>query len=234
MHYSRIPAAGLLGGLLVLLPLTDTAAQDRARRTDEVPVFTLAGSRVVTAATEAQFVPSASFTPEPGARPPGTMAPSGPGRDAAMGSIRSRPGRPRSAVNLQAPAPGQLGDVTLTARRPWINDQAYLTYALPTSAHSGNDAITFNKNYGGGVRVYLNAAEGATYLVDFAVEAVALGQGTYRVSTASGTQDFPSGADPIRILAAVHASSAGWVSVYISRPEGPGFHFREARVTRVD
>jgi hypothetical protein len=92
--------------------------------------------------------------------------------------------------------------------------------------------VQFSTNYLNFTTVHLNVAEGASYLVDFAVDA--WGSGTYRVTSGDNAQTFPNSNGQQHLMVGVQAATAGWVSVQLTRTDGSGYYVHEVRVTRVN
>jgi len=236
MPHARTRLSIIAGGALALaLSLASTAmAQDRARgATPELPVFRIAGTAAAPAVTTAQLALPGLPAPEPGLRAPRPPARGDDVRTAAMSTLSTgRGGRPATAGAVQAPGPTELQNVTLTAQRPWVNNQANVRYMLPYEVNTATGVVTFNINYPGRTAMVFNAVAGASYLVEFAVDPI--GYGTFRVTSGSNVQDFPqTNTNPRRLMVGVQATAAGWISVDLSRPTGSGYHLQEIRITRV-
>lgn len=232
MSFSRHVAAALVGGAL-LLPDSGVEAQNRTgARAAPVEVFTVSGARTPPPMPGVQSNRSTDEVAEPGMRPARAVPAADGARTAAMSVLSSRRGaRPGGTGAIQAQAPTELQDITLTARRPWVNNRAYLSYLFPATVNSSTGTVMFSRD-SGFATVYLNAAEGALYLVDFAVDA--WGIGTYRVASGDNAQTFPNSNGQQHLMVAVQATTAGWVSVQLSRSNGSGYYIHEVRVTRVD
>jgi hypothetical protein len=233
MSLPRHMAAVLIGGAL-LLPDSGVEAQDRTvTRAVPLEVFTVSGARTPPPTPGLESIRPTDGAAESGMRPSRAVPAADGARAAAMRALRSRPAaRPAGSGALQAPAPTELHDVTLTSRRPWINNQAYVSYGMPVSVNTSTGVVMFSTNYAGSAVVHLNAAEGASYLVDFAVDA--WGSGTYRVTSGDNVQTFPDSNGQQHLMVGVQAATAGWVSLILSRSEGSGYYLREVRVTRVN
>jgi hypothetical protein len=232
MPFPRHMAIVLIGGAL-LLQESGVEAQDRiATRAVPLEVFTVSGATTPPSTPDLD-IRLPDEVAESGMRPSRAVPAADGARTAAIRILRSRTAaRPGRAGALQAPAPTELQDVTLTARRPWINNQAYVSYGMPVTVNTSTGVVMFSTNYAGSTRVHLNAAEGASYLVDFAVDA--WGSGTYRVASGDNAQTFPDSNGQQHLMVGVQAATAGWVSVQLSRTDGSGYYLREVRVTRVN
>jgi hypothetical protein len=233
MSLPRNMATVLIGGAL-LLPHSGVEAQDRpVTRAVPLEIFTVSGARTPPPTLDLQSIRSTDEVAEPGVRPSRAVPAAEGARTEAMRVLSSRSAaRPGRAGAIQAPAPAELQDVTLTSRRPWINNQAYVNYSMPVSVDNSTGVVRFSTNYLNFTTVYLNAAAGATYLVDFAVDA--WGIGTYRVTSGDNAQTFPNANGQQHLMVGVQATTAGWVSVQLTRMDGSGYYVREVRVTRVN
>jgi hypothetical protein len=231
MSLPRHMATVLIGGAL-LLPASGVEAQERTvTRAVPLEVFTVSGTRTPPPAPGLESIRATAEAAEPGMRPARAVPAAAGARTAAMRVLSSAPAT-RAGRGIQAPAPTELQDVTLTSRRPWINNQAYVNYSMPVTVDNSTGVVRFSTNYLNFTTVHLNVAEGGTYLVDFAVDA--WGIGTYRVTSGDNAQTFPNSNGQQHLMVGVQAATAGWVSVQLTRTEGSGYYVHEVRVTRVD
>ncbi|HSJ25542.1 MAG TPA: hypothetical protein VK929_12770 [Longimicrobiales bacterium] len=100
------------------------------------------------------------------------------------------------------------------------------------SVNNATGVVQFSTNYLNFTTVRLNAVEGASYLVSFAVDA--WGSGTYRVTSGDNVQTFPNSNGQQHLMVGIQAATAGWVSVQLTRADGSGYYVHEVRVTRVN
>lgn len=233
MSFPRLMATVLIGGAL-LIPDSGVEAQDRtATRAVPLQVFTVSGAGTPAPTPGLQSSRSADGAAESGMRPARAVPAADGARAAAMTVLSSRPAAPPGRAGaIQAPAPTELQDVTLTSRRPWINNQAYVDYTMPVTVNNSTGVVQFSTNYLNYTTVHLNVVEGASYLVDFAVDA--WGSGTYRVTSGDNVQTFPDSNGQQHILVGVQAAATGWVSVQMTRSAGSGYYVHEVRITRVN
>jgi hypothetical protein len=124
----------------------------------------------------------------------------------------------------------ELEHLMLSAKQPFVSEQAFLTLALAYAVHP-ETAIKFNKDFPGSAAVKLKVKKGQTYLLDFAVKS--WGSGNYLLETESGKQKFEDeSASKQHILVALKATSSGWTTARLKR-EDSGFHLYYVEITRV-
>lgn len=236
MLLHRSLATGISGVVLSLAFVTPTAAQEGrapARATPALAVFKPTGTRAVVSPAQIQAPVSGLPVEEPGVRAPRRPAPADAARNDAVRTLSSgRGGVPQGPGAVQAQKPGELQDVTLTSQRPWINEQAYVTYLLAYGTNTATGHVLFNKNFPGLTGVYLNVLQGSSYLVDFVVDS--WGEGTYRVESGDVRQEFKNAEGPQHLMVGVQPTASGWVHVFLSRPGGTGYYVMEVRITRVN
>lgn len=135
--------------------------------------------------------------------------------------------------DFQNPGPPVLDHIELSARRLWVNEKGYLDFLLPYQLNPSMPSINFNKNFPGSMTVRLKVEEGKTYVVDFAVKS--WGQGTYRIETSGGTQEFEDIQGKLEhILVALNATESGWTDIKFDRTGDTGHYLFTVHVDRME
>jgi hypothetical protein len=138
-----------------------------------------------------------------------------------------------AAADIQNPGPPVLDHIELSARRLWVNEKGYLDFILPYELNPSTPSINFNKNFPGIMTVRLKVEEGKNYLVDFSVKS--WGQGTYRVETSGGEQEFDDPQGKLEhVLVALSATESGWTNVKFQRLGDSGHYLFTVHVDRIE
>jgi hypothetical protein len=210
-------------------------AQQAPTRAPTVRVFTVAGT-ATPAPPPATDRALAAELAAPTERPERAGTAATAQRAAALAELAgpraaARPGVPGG---IKPAAPGELEDVTLSTRRPWVDGQAYLTLLVPLSSGSGSGSVAFSPSYPGSAGVYFRAVAGRTYLLDFAVRLNKTGR--FIVTAGAAEQQVEvAGGRTQQVLFAVAATADGWVNVWAKEPadDRHGWMLGDVRITRV-
>ena len=192
-----------------------------------LPVFLVAPFIHLQAAEEVSAPAVRIFTVTPVSRPVAILAPN------AMVAAPPGPMDPATMKDILAGIGGTEGGthIVLTARQPYINEQAYLTITLPQTFHP-ESAIVFNEDMPNALGVKLMVEKDGLYLVDFAVKAKLAG--IYKVETESGGQEFEDANGKLEhLFVALSAGASGWTTVRMNR-SGAGFNLYSVEVTRAN
>ena len=136
-----------------------------------------------------------------------------------------------STAGNRVAAPSQsLESVTLSAKRPWSANRAYLSAFLPSSFDADSGVVELNINYGGWIDVNLNVEANASYLVDMSTQTWGDG-GTWKIEIGDEQIEIQKGPGEEHVLFAVQSPAKGWVTVRIRR-EGSGCRVFEVAVDR--
>lgn len=225
--------ASLLASATAALPPRAADAQERARaRTqtrESAPADTVRAQPKLEAALLLPAIQASRQAvrptpPRAEGRPPAPLAADVKSR--ALGQAGSG-----SAAGSRVAAPSQsLESVTLSAKRPWAANRAYLSAVMPEKFDAESGVVELNINYGGWIDVHLNVEANASYLVDLATQTWGDG-GTWKIEIGEQQIEIEKGPGSEHVLFAVQSPQSGWLTVRIRRV-GSGCRLFEVAIDR--